>query len=56
MSNLRISLWKSSENHHNFWTVQDSLMKYHIWAYLTKLCLKDKNENGCISSFLVMRP
>ena len=42
MSNMRISLWKSSQN---FWTVQDSLMKYHRWAYLINLCLIDKNEN-----------
>ena len=56
MSNLRISWLKSSENHHNFWTVQDSLMKYHWWACLINLCLIDKNENCCISSFLVMCP
>ena len=51
MSNLRIS-----ENHHHFWTVQDSLMKYHRWAYLINLGLLDKNENCYISSFLVMCP
>ena len=45
-----------SENHGNFWTVQDSLMKYHKWDYRINLCLIDKNEKCCISSFLVMRP
>ena len=30
---------------HNFWTVQDSLMKYHRWAYLINLCLIDTNTN-----------
>ena len=57
---LRISSWKSpylvTENHHNFWTVQASLMKFHRWAYLINLCLIDKNENSCISSFLGICP
>ena len=39
-----------------FWMIQDSLMKFHMRAYLINLCLIDKNENYCISSFRVICP
>ena len=40
----------------NFWTIQDNLMKYHRWVCFINLCLIDKNENCCISSFFCYVP
>ena len=49
------SLWKKWSRFVKI-TVQDSLMKFHRWAQLIKMCGMCKNENSCSIRFLVICP
>ena len=44
------------ENQHNYWTVQDNLMKLHRLTQLVKMCVVGKNEKSCSFILLVICP